>query len=413
MVLDYDQPSQSASGFGDDAPMSDSDPYFSSQKGPHSLFAKFPTNISLPPFTFGRRLLHWTQSNYETKLSMIIRAQMDTASAMVNRFPSQEETDAIVEQASMLFDIPEAAGLAGGSLGLYLGGKPTNFDPKDAEVVSKLTPIARMRTSRMVHVMFFLPLCFAVGYWVTNTVAQLSVGLLTARDQRMSQFQKDFEKQDPKEMQKRLQKLREEAAARRRAFVAQKQQQRGSQFGEDASHTGGYLESGNSSGQYGSQPGDSKILSEVYSQPNGGFQQQSSQQPQYYRPSQPSQGQSFWDDDASPTNPEVDATPQTSSASAWERIRQSAATQSSSNNRGFAARRPPQQEQQQQQQSQQPSSGDDWRSSDYGAGRDYGDKYAQSSREQAQRDFDKLIDREREFGSDKERDSGRAWGKRW
>ncbi|KMU74566.1 hypothetical protein CISG_04273 [Coccidioides immitis RMSCC 3703] len=275
MVLDYDQPSQSASGFGDDAPMSDSDPYFSSQKGPHSLFAKFPTNISLPPFTFGRRLLHWTQSNYETKLSMIIRAQMDTASAMVNRFPSQEETDAIVEQASMLFDIPEAAGLAGGSLGLYLGGKPTNFDPKDAEV------------------------------------------------------------------------------------------------------------------------------------------QQSSQQPQYYRPSQPSQGQSFWDDDASPTNPEVDATPQTSSASAWERIRQSAATQSSSNNRGFAARRPPQQEQQQQQQSQQPSSGDDWRSSDYGAGRDYGDKYAQSSREQAQRDFDKLIDREREFGSDKERDSGSAWGKRW
>ncbi|EEP79849.1 predicted protein [Uncinocarpus reesii 1704] len=408
MVLDYDQPSQSGSGFGDDSSVNN-DPYFA-HNPPNELLRKFPTTITLPPFTFGRRLLHWSQANYENKLSLLICAQLDAASAMMNRPVTQEETNAIVDQASMLSDVPEAAGLLGGTLGVWLGGKPVNVNPKDAEAMTKLSPAARLRASRTAHIAFVLPICFLAGYWISSSIARISVALATARDQRMAQFQKDVTKQNPEEVQRRLKQVRDEAYARRRAAMygdqPPPQQQRGPPSGDDASPTGGYLESGGSYAQYGSQPNDSKILSDVYSQPNGGFQSQSPpqypQRPQPPSALEPTQGQSFWDDDASPTNPDVDITPRTATGSTWERIRQSA-----------AARTPPQQHQQQQQQQQQPPSNQEWRSSDYDAGRDSSDNYTQAPRERAQKDFDNLLEREREFGSDRDRDGGNAWQRRW
>ncbi|WEW56932.1 hypothetical protein PRK78_002391 [Emydomyces testavorans] len=426
MVLDYDEPSPSSSStsFGDDTPMSDSDPYFSSQKDAHNLLAKFPTSITLPPFTLTRRILHWRQKSYETQLSMMIRAKMDMAAAMVNRLPTQEETDAIVDQSSMLFDIPKAMGLVGASFGAWLWSRQEKFERKQAGVKTfKLAALFRknMLSITMVRGGLMLPFFFAAGYWIGNTVSRVGVSVATARDERMAQFQRDFEEQDPKEIQKRLQRLRDEAAAKRHAAAAQRLQQRQqqqqpqAQFApsrDDASPTGSYLESGDSF----TQPSDSKILTEVYSQQNGAFQPTPSRPSGQQLSTQPPRSQSFWDndDDASPANPDIDTTLQTasSSASAWERIRQSAAAQGSSSPRGFTPRSP--QAPPQQQQTQQQPSNDDWQAAgSSGAGRDSGDRYARGAKEQAQRNFDQLVERDREFGTDQDRDGGNAWGRRW
>lgn len=422
MVLDYDEPSQSSSGdFGGDTPMSDSDSYFSpeGQKWYNKEFARFPTKITMPPFTLTRRIIHWSELYYESALAKSIIARMETARAMVNRNPTQEETDAFVSQSSLLFDIPEALGYVGAGVGVYMWKKQERFELKEAEVeTGKLSPSMKskmLRWSRIRGVVLF-PFFFVAGYWIGNVVSRIGMGVVASTDGRLTRFKEDAMSQNPEEVNKRLAQLRERMQARSRAMMEERRKQvqarasGTSSHADDASPTGSYSESGDSFSQYGSsqqQSGDSKILNEVYSRPNNGFQQQQSQQQQ--QQPQPSQSRDFWDDDdASPTNPAIDTTPSTtsSSGSAWERIRQSAAAQGSSNPRGFVPQPPPQQQQQQ-------SSNENWQSSDYVAGRDSGDRYSRDTRQEAQRDFDRLIDRDRDNGSDQERDGGNAWSRKW
>lgn len=376
MVLDYDEQPPSDSGYDSNKyPISDLDPYLSpeARKWFHKEFASFPTKISLPPFNLPRRLIHWSELYYEATLAKSIVARLETARAMANRNPTQEETDALVQQSALLLDVPEAMGYVGAGFGVYMWRKQEKFEWRAAEAeTGKLPPAMQgrmLRWARMRGVILF-PFYFVAGYWVANVMSRLGMSVVLSRDSRLERFKQDVTSQNPEEINKRLAHLRDRVTARNRALMEERRRQiQGGVTGkptktDDASPTGSRSESGDSFGQYDSydqQPGDSKILNEVYSRPSNAFdqQQQSQSQPQ-------SQGRSFWDDgdDASPTNPSVDTTPLTtsSSGSAWERIRQSA-VQGSSNPR-----------------SQSSSSDDSWQSSDYASNQDSGDRYSRGSR---------------------------------
>ncbi|KAI2081712.1 hypothetical protein LOZ36_006139 [Ophidiomyces ophidiicola] len=361
----------------------------------------------LPPYTFFRGLLYGSRDKYEAQVTKQACYRAEASARLVNRPLTEGEVNFLAENAvdSIVFRQTFAFTSLAMATGFWIPREVKEYRAKKLEpdyALASRFSRRKMIGFRVVRSLFVLQFCYALGYWCGHTAGTIYISTRTMSDERMEQFRKDIPSRE--EVLKRAAQLRLETGAQYRRARNQQQagfsptQSSGEQtepaVDEFAPDDAGF--------------GDSKVLGQVYSQGNNAFQShpapQDSQPQTPRQPPKPS-GELFWDDDSSPTNANADtASP---SGSVWERIRQNSSSLGSSPARGVSVKPPPQKQQ------DQPESNDGWQSVDPGSMQDSGDRYSGDSRTQAQRDFDRMVEREREFGSDIERDGGNAWSRKW
>ncbi|EFE41833.1 endo-1,3(4)-beta-glucanase, putative [Trichophyton verrucosum HKI 0517] len=382
MVLNPQQ-----TGFSDDSPPSDSDSYFSSPEysegGQLSRFAKYPTRVELPPFSLIKRIFYWTEANYQRSISRLIEDRLDFVRVITNRFPTQEETDALVSQASTMQNMPCYGGVVGLAVGSFIAKSKNaaeeaaanksaseHFTPNQNRPLLKLNP-GELK-GRLIRASFILPIFGFIGLVFGEVVGEAVAKINMSTDSRLVPLLKEVGQLDQKEVMARIRRHNAErlAAARRQRnnLHPASQPQRAEYYAaNDTSPTNSYGQQGaTESSYYQSQPdiqagysnqsaiGDSKILRETYRQGETSEYSTSSSYPstndysrdwrqqQTYPPARDSstsstEGKSFWDDDASPVSSEFTSTPDSSSSpaphsgSAWARIRQQSMGDSSAN----------------------------------------------------------------------------------
>ncbi|EFQ97062.1 hypothetical protein MGYG_00106 [Nannizzia gypsea CBS 118893] len=387
MVLDSQQ-----SSFSDDAPPSDSDSYFSGSEyaegGKRSRFAKYPTRVELPPFSLTKRLFYWTESNYQRNISRLVEDRLEIARVLLNRFPTQEETDALISQASFSQNMPNYGGVIGLAAGSFIA-KSKNAAAESAaskaasEQFTPNRPLFKLNPGalkgRLIRASFILPIFAIIGAGLGEVIGEAYSKVILVTDSRLARFRDDLSRADRREVEARIKQYQAEklAAAHRRhnnAPSGGSRPQRAEYYpANDTSPTSNYDQQGVAeSSYYQSQPdaqagysdqsamGDSKILRETFRQQgeNTGYSSSSSssdtsdysgdwRQPQRYPPTRdtttPStEGKSFWDDDASPVSSEFTSSSAGSSSptaspsgSAWARIRQQSLGDSSANDGGY------------------------------------------------------------------------------
>ncbi|OAL75635.1 hypothetical protein A7D00_1234 [Trichophyton violaceum] len=355
MVLNPQQ-----TGFSDDSPPSDSDSYFSSSEysegGQLSRFAKYPTRVELPPFSLIKRIFYWTEANYQRSIGRLIEDRLDFIRVITNRFPTQEETDALVSQASTMQNMPCYGGVAGLAVGSFIAKSKNAAE----EAVSK----------KLIRASFILPIFGFVGLAIGEVVGEAFSKISMSTDPRLVHLLKEVGQLDQKEVMARIRRHNAErlaAARRQRNNVHPAPQPQRSEYyaANDTSPTNTYGQQGTTESSYyqpdiqagysnQSTMGNSKILRETYRQGETSEYSTSSSYPgtndysrewrqqQTYPPARDSstsstEGKSFWDDDASPVSPELTSTtdlsssPTPRSGSAWARIRQQSMGDSSSN----------------------------------------------------------------------------------
>ncbi|EZF30898.1 hypothetical protein TMEN_2487 [Trichophyton mentagrophytes] len=382
MVLDPQQ-----TGFSDDSPPSDSDSYFSSsaysEGGQLSRFAKYPTRVELPPFSLIKRIFYWTEANYQRSISRLIEDRLDFTRVIINRFPTQEETDALVSQASSMQNMPCYGGVAGLAVGSFIAKSKNaaeeaatrktageHFTPNHNRPLFKLNP-GELK-GRFIRASFILPIFGFIGLVIGEVVGETYSKISIATDPRLARLREEVAQSDQQEVMARIRRHNAErlaAARRQRNNVHPAPQPQRAEYyaANDTSPTNTYGQQGaTESSYYQGQPdvqtgysnqsamGDSKILREAYRQGETSEYSPSSsysgtndysrdwRQQQTYSPARDSstsstEGKSFWDDDASPvsseftsaTDPSSSPTPR--SGSAWARIRQQSMGDSSAN----------------------------------------------------------------------------------
>ncbi|KAM5434246.1 hypothetical protein MferCBS31731_006740 [Microsporum ferrugineum] len=350
------------SSFTDDAPPSDSDSYFSNpeylEDGRPSQFAKYPMRVEIPPFTLSKRIFYWTESNYQRSISRLIQDRLEITRVVVNRFPTQEETDALVSQASFMQNMPHY----GGIIGLAVGSMIAKSKNATAEAAAnkaasqqftpnrslfKLNP-GEMK-GRFIRASFILPIFAIIGTGIGEVIGEAYTRASAVTDPRFARLRDELSHADRQEIEARLKRYQAErlAAAHRRfgnVPPATQPQRPGYQATDGTDSPAGY-----------SQP-DSKVLRETYrsqgespdylaSYSSANYYPEDRQQQQAY-PSAPSSsssstdGKSFWDDDASPVNSDFasgspTSSPESPSGSAWARIRQQSMGDSSANSGNY------------------------------------------------------------------------------
>ncbi|DAA74484.1 TPA_exp: putative Endo-1,3(4)-beta-glucanase [Trichophyton benhamiae CBS 112371] len=382
MVLNPQQ-----TGFSDDSPPSDSDSYFSSSEysegGQLSRFAKYPTRVELPPFSLIKRIFYWTEANYQRSISRLIEDRLDFVRVITNRFPTQEETDALVSQASTMQNMPCYGGVVSLAVGSFIAKSKNaaeeaaakksaseHFTPNQNRPLLKLNP-GELK-GRLIRASFILPIFGFIGLVFGEVVGEAVSKVSMSTDPRLVPLFKEVGQLDQQEVMARIRRHNAErlAAARRQRnnLHPASQPQRPEYYAaNDTSPTNSYGQQGaTESSYYQSQPdiqagysnqsaiGDSKILRETYRQGETSEYSTSSSYPstndysrdwrqqQTYPPARDSstsstEGKSFWDDDASPVSSEFTSTtdpsssPAPHSGSAWARIRQQSMGDSSAN----------------------------------------------------------------------------------
>lgn len=371
-----------------------------------SIFT-YPDPITLWVGFLGPR--NWRETNFTQ-----IRDMMNQQSAMMNRQPSQTEADALAEYVSRQLYISRLGyplSIAGFLALSYRSGARRGLVPRNImqALRNPRVIVAGFNNHRLGHpggpwaalqrpgiVLLF---CMFGIQPIVSILGTVSQGKAAVRDPRLKDYNRDLQQSHDMNVQRR----REAVQARAQGMRGQQQpagQQglgQGQQSHDDDQSLGGAMASADwsySSGLSSYQEQDMggyeparpqrqpqsgyKTPDTGYSQSYGGYSQDTSR-------SSSDSGDFF--DDASPIAPEPNQQDNRApaSGSAWDRLRQ----QNASSGRIEPMRRPG------------PSPPGD-ASSAYGSDR-------MPEREQAQRDFNKLLDAERNMGGDS-RNGGRGSG---
>lgn len=443
--------------FEDNVPFSDSDPYASGPggaRGPFSRypFSAFPTQINIPPRNiFGRLLL--SENRYVEAVAMPLALRMNSMSAVLKRYLTQEEADAITSQVATKVYVGDMGRSLGFMVGVSRARLPQEIlPPKDipAGSYSKIL-FENLRLHPTAAAWSVGRNVLIVGLWtvgagfLSDFYSSMMQAYATMTDPRLDEYRQTMRSQNPTELRNQITETNQKTVEiwRKESFRRYRQSQGMSAGGQDdASPSGGMMNDYSGSGNY-SEGGDTATHgsnSESYSGAQGStasngevssdsqtrqkaLQQHQAPSPPSHASDDTSSGTDFFDD-ASPTAQDHrDSGSQSSGGSAWGRIRQSA-SQSTSGPQGSFRRAPDQQQQQYENQyDSTPSSS--MGSSSYGSRTNSDFQYSeyerdkQTAKEQAQKEFDRMIDAERS-GSDGAGESsggqasgrGGAWGRR-
>lgn len=453
MVLDDN--ATASQSFEDNVPFSDSDPYASgswgSQQGPFARypFSAFPTQINLPPLNFfGRMIL--SEKGYGERVAVPLAMRMNSMSAVMKRYPTQDETDAITSQVAKRAYINRAGLMLGFMVGVSRVRIPKEVrPPKDIPWSSYskfLLENIRLQSNTVAWSMsrsFFFVGLWTLGFdYASDFYSSMVLAYETMTDPRLEDYRKTVTSMDPVEVRKTITETNRKTAENwHKEAIRRRRQSQGmvTSGQDDASPTGsmtngddysgGYSES-NDTKTYGSESGSHSGTQGSTASNVGTLDSQTRQRGLQERqasnlPSDTSNNESNnagmdFLDDASPTAQDSTNSGNSSSGgSAWARIRQGA---TQSNPRGSFRRTPEQQQQQQYDSSPSSSTG----GSAYGSRTDSDFQYSdaerdrQMAKEQAQKEFDRMVDSERS-GSDGSGESstggqtfgrGGAWARR-
>ncbi|OJD16388.1 hypothetical protein AJ78_03452 [Emergomyces pasteurianus Ep9510] len=335
MVLNDKSPQ--ADGYGN-AVMDSDDSYSFSQNSLFSL-RKFATRIDIPPYGIGKQLLFLrSQPSYEEYMASRIKQHIEIGMAFVDRSLTQQETDSFVEQAVSLTTKPRIGAYFGAFVGFLIVAKPFVRN-------GRLIPTSQMKgmVDRQLIVKALLwPFCVVAG----NTFGKASGASLAVRDltsdPRLSQYRQDRANQDPQKVQKSLEQL---GWKTRRIQPTPRQpspQQNMPVQDDNASPTAGFESTGYgdsmySSSQYGSFNESNGMQSQTNSQLWNSPKQQQQQQPaswginrQSHQAANKSDNEDVFDLTSTPITPATSSTATRSQppGSAWDRLRGSSSSAS-------------------------------------------------------------------------------------
>ncbi|KAK2754881.1 hypothetical protein FQN54_006774 [Arachnomyces sp. PD_36] len=428
MVLE--EGTTASQSFDDNAPFSDSDPYASKSRDPHNVLAIYPlstspTQINIPPLNPLGRVL-FSERRYHEHVGKHLALQMSAWSAVMERHLTQEETDfatSNVARAVYVNEVGWATGMAVGvsqfrltkelrpPKGLSMG----NYARMLFHNIQTHPPAAVFSAARN----FFIFSAWAVGIayltGIYSNVVRLSAEL---SDPRLEDYRNSVRSRGSGET------ARVEAAAKKRTqdvwrkeYYLRNDQRQGKVRGDHdntsptGAETNDYSYSGDrpvgndtNSASYGVARGSTTTNLGIYgdSQARQSGVQQEFSNPPYSSNNNTSSGTDFFDD-ASPTAQDSGSYGGSSSGSAWARIRQSAGRPGT--NSGVSPRRPSGQQQEEYKTQYDSSPSSSTGSSFYGSRTDRDFQYSESDRdkqiakEQAQKEFDRMVDAER-MGSD-------------
>ncbi|KLJ08896.1 hypothetical protein EMPG_15677 [Blastomyces silverae] len=435
MVLD--EVSSQADGYGNST--IDSDDSYSFSQNSLPALRKFAARIEIPPYGLGKQLLFLrSKEAYEEYMATRIKQHIEIGMAFVDRPLTQLETDSFVDQAIGLTTKPRIGAYLGSFLGFVLVAKPF-FKNR------RLIPISQIKSMvdrQLIIKTLLLPFCVLAG----NTFGKASGASLAVRDltsdPRLTQYRQDRANQDPQKVQKSLEKLgwktrHAQPPPQRRPSAQQKIPEH-----DDASPSAGfestsYGDSMYSSTQYGSSnesygmqsQTDSQILGESNSQQRNPQQQQQQQQGSWdtYRQGRQSvnkgDNEDMFDLRSNTTAPAASsaATRSQPSGGAWDRLRGSSSastTPASTNTGGSTFDSPTSNTESASSESSPTPSGRSWdrirNASAFPSSAPFQpqpeqwpqsqqDNYSESteqSKDKAQREFDRLLEKERQNSGD-------------
>ena len=393
--------------------MSDADRYDSDRpNASDSQFAKYPTRIEFPPPTTLQSLLLLGPTYYNNMMRSLTFEQLELVRCIAQRWPTQGETNVVIANAHTTV----VANHVGMMSGMLVGCGVVLYPPAMTRLFRRFPRLPAV--IKFPTVVLGFPITGLLGGTImSNIIRQKRL----ATDPRMKSLRQEIRNMD-----------RNEYARRAKMILAQRQQRdsRGSASSKPVSGTGSSMPQEESlpAGSFESdydilydrQQEDSKTFREVYSRhgegerPSSGdasmYQTQYGQSPmqQQQQPQQTGQrskdGGDMFGDDASPSSSSNTApTPDVSSGSVWDRIRQQArSSQQRQTNHPqqqgsrWAEIQDPQTTQPNQFDASQSSS---WSISPSSYPPQGPSQDTNSEREKAQREFDALLERERSFGA--------------
>ncbi|KAJ9303056.1 hypothetical protein DTO271G3_430 [Paecilomyces variotii] len=407
MVLDDASPQ--ADGFQSDNASSDP---FSRSVDPNSPFAKYyPLQVRQElihqPGLIGMYLTFFGRRNWERRLSEGLIERIENTKLVIQRYPTQQELDCFVESTSRglyLSRLGLPFGVAAGVAHTLYQFREIKEAPHGRIDLRAIAEHIRLRVKSDPAFMrgFAFASAFKLFGWsimgltISSIYASYKSTTQMLVDPRLERLREEIRQQKPEDIQRRkIERVSERHQQSQRAREGMKQGALAESQEQQSSE--GDL-SGDSPGNntyYGTGTTDIRESIPTPSQPN---RQVYSDQ----ATTTSSNGGSDFFDDASPTNPDYRMDDSSSSGavggSTWERIRQQ-------NMSGNAGQRRPQQTYRAPQQPNQTSS-------------DASDSYSseeqnrQREREQAQREFDRMIEAERKAGEDSPStgSQSRGWG---
>ncbi|QSS52962.1 hypothetical protein I7I53_00058 [Histoplasma capsulatum var. duboisii H88] len=275
--------SPQADGYGNAA--IDSGDSYSFSQNTLSPLRMFAARIEVPPYGLGKQLLFLrSRPAYEEYMASRIKQHVEIGMAFVDRPLTQLETDSFVEQAVSLTTKPRIGAYLGSFLGFLLVTKP--FFKNGRPV-----PFSQMKgmVDRPLIIKTLLwPFCvFAGNIFGKASGASLAVRDLTS-DPRLTQYRQDRANQDPQKVQKSLEKLgwktRHTQSPPRRPHSQQNKPEK-----DNASRTAGFESNGDDDSIYSSAHyGPSSEIYVMQSQADSNIPEQSN--PQQWDPSQRQQG---------------------------------------------------------------------------------------------------------------------------
>lgn len=388
---------------------------------PVSFLKTYPVNIQLPPYTFGRRLLMLkSQSGYETSLSRLIAYRVCFGTVVANRLLDQDEIDFFVWQASASQLLRNAGGWGGLIGGIGFATQPYGGLRHFAGILEGRFTKAHLEPFMTRRSLFALPVAIIFGIITGSSFGALYGNLKTATDPRLARFRQDLQSQGHEAISKRVQQFANgKLLAGELPSVPLPQQSSQRQFpsSQGVANTTNELASDSeySSARYDSPSSynddpQAGILNQVRTQQRQKYQQEQQPWSQTSNTSAGSDASDFFGDSEASSSSSQSVVG-TQSGSAWDRLRRNASSSTpysrasgtnSNNNNNY---------------SQQSHNGEFFASEG-----DRGSSFptretslnGKESREQAQREFDRLLEKERQAG-DGERDafSRDTWSKRW
>lgn len=348
-------------------------------------------------------------SNWKRKVAFHITDRVENHYVLTARSPNQDELDAIVEHGTRSLYQRRIAWPIGSFVGAaWIYGRARlspswpRANPTPRAILESMRAMTGSHTYRQLAANCAWRMLFPVALFsiLGSIYATFNDATHMLGDPRLKSFIEDMRKQKPEDVRKR--KL--QAASERIQVMRSGEQSIGNQFGQAIGHPDGYVSGGfeqdsddtspvNSYSEYE----NSSTSQSTYNAPSNQLSAPSQTNgPVWARgrgpqPEQPSGGDFFDYDDAKPTNDHSTAEIQGSpTGSAWDRLRRQNAgtrplpTQQSQNPYGSYAEH-------------NSSEADQFRSSQ------------KSERDQAQAEFDKMIDAERNVGSEGS-SRRRGWG---
>lgn len=386
---------------------------------PGSPFEKYPTKVTVPPYNFAKMLGFFGREKYEKAMTERLAMILELPTIIANRNLTQDETDAFIgaqnrrANTACLGDVVMGASVL---VGTQYIKQTTNLT--DIEVFSRKF---RLPSSLMIRGFILLPPMAMIGHFIGESVSHSLSALYLTADRRLRGYHNELRKQNQVELKRRMRaylihRSQQEAAKHGRPIPQFPEQGSDSQsYGgmDDMSPTGGSFQSDYGQSYDGQQSADqSRIIAmaQQQQQQQQQYQQQYEQRQQQQQVQRPTdQGESFFEDDnaspvASPASPARPARPsggwqqqrqqgQQQSGSAWSRVRQS----SGIDTKQGPFEQSPEQQQWGQSSEQVPQSNPD-RYNTSSRGQD-GGQIAQSDRDFAQREFDRMLDQERRLGT--------------